>query len=133
MAFPGAELPGASNPLTRPGRAAATAAARRTIGAYHTCARTSIGAAQCRGEKTYGALGDGTTTNSSTPVAVSGLTVHMRSRDAGATDGPLPSSRTRPGHPGHRGRRVRRLPDALLGRRSGVVDDRVLVWRDQLR
>jgi hypothetical protein len=36
----------------------------------------------------YGALGDGTTTNSSTSVAVSGLTAYMRSRDPGATDGP---------------------------------------------
>ncbi len=59
-------------------------------GDYHTCARTSGGATQCWGENTYGALGDGTTTNSSAPVAVSGLSAYMRSRDAGATDGAPP-------------------------------------------
>ena len=62
-------------------------------GDFHTCARTSGGATECWGENTYGALGDGTTTNSSTPVAVSGLTAYLRSRDAGATDGAPPLRR----------------------------------------
>jgi len=42
-------------------------------GFYHTCAVTSAGALWCWGQNSLGELGDGTTTNRSTPVAVSGL------------------------------------------------------------
>ncbi|HEX6432968.1 MAG TPA: hypothetical protein VFZ87_01940, partial [Gemmatimonadales bacterium] len=42
------------------------------VGDYHTCGITADGAAWCWGENTYGQLGDGTTTNRTSAVAVQG-------------------------------------------------------------
>src|SRR2546426_491284 len=43
-----------------------------SAGIAHTCGVTSSGAAYCWGNNTYGGLGNGTTTGSTTPIAVSG-------------------------------------------------------------
>jgi len=57
-----------------------------SAGSNVTCAATNVGAADCWGRNTRGELGDGTTTQSSVPVQVSGLTSGVSSVAAGDED-----------------------------------------------
>jgi alpha-tubulin suppressor-like RCC1 family protein len=57
-----------------------------SLGGYHGCALTTKGAVKCWGEGTGGQLGNGTMTNSATPVQVSGLTKKVRVIAAGGSE-----------------------------------------------
>jgi alpha-tubulin suppressor-like RCC1 family protein len=54
-----------------------------TPGQVHTCAITTGGGAQCWGDNTFGAIGDGTTDSRLAPVDVSGLTTGVDAITAG--------------------------------------------------
>jgi alpha-tubulin suppressor-like RCC1 family protein len=66
-----------------PDMARASTAAQLTSGVLHACARTPEGAAYCWGGGTSGQLGDGTSTNRTTPTPVSGLSSGVNSVVAG--------------------------------------------------
>lgn len=54
-----------------------------SLGANHSCAVLAQGQTQCWGANTVGQLGDGSTTNRSTPIQVTGLTSGVTLMDAG--------------------------------------------------
>jgi len=62
----------------------ATTASSMSAGSYFTCMRTTTGAAQCFGQNNYGQLGDGTNSDRTTAVGVSGLSSGVASVSSGA-------------------------------------------------
>ncbi|MBI3775911.1 MAG: hypothetical protein HY273_10235 [Gammaproteobacteria bacterium] len=70
-----------STPVTVAGLSASTTTL--VAGTQHNCVLTSAGAMQCWGYNSYGQLGNGSTMNSTTPVAVTGLSGSVTTLAAG--------------------------------------------------
>lgn len=71
-----------SIPVTVQGLSSGVAAI--AVGGYHSCALSTVGSVYCWGYNRYGQLGDGTTVDRNTPVAVSGLSRDVVALAAGA-------------------------------------------------